>query len=61
MKKEIKKIYLEKSDELYGYCQVIVVDDGGDEWIVGGDYCGGIPVSSWHLLKRNVKDDEKTS
>lgn len=52
----IKKMYLEKSERLSGYTQLIVETENGDEYIISGDYCGGIPVSSWHKIKK-IKND----
>lgn len=55
MKKiKIKKMYLETSKRLSDYTQLVIEDYDGDEWIISGDYCGGIPVSSWRKLKKDT-------
>ena len=47
---KIKEIYLEKSARLSGYTQLVAVDESGEEYIIGGDYCGGVPASSWKKI-----------
>lgn len=51
-KKNIIRFYVEKSEDTFGYIYVIAVDEDGREYVVHGDYCGGIPVSSWHPFNR---------
>ena len=56
MKKEkikIKEMYLEKSKRLSGYTHLVVVAENGDEYVIRGDYCGGIPHSSWQKLPKD--------
>jgi hypothetical protein len=36
----------------------VAVDEQGNEYIVGGDYCGGVPVSSWHKLSKSKAQEE---
>lgn len=56
MKIKVVELFLEKSDRLSGYTQLIAKTENGDEYIVTGDYCGGIPVSSWRkITKENIK------
>lgn len=47
MKTEVKKLFIEKSDRFSGYTQLVAQTEDGKEFIIRGDYCGGIPVSSW--------------
>jgi hypothetical protein len=48
MKREIVKIYVtDEGEDLAEYTQVIAVDDEGNEYIIEGAYCGGVPVSYW--------------
>jgi len=56
MKKKIKEMFIEKSDRFAGYTHLVVVTEDGDEYISEGDYCGGIPVTSWHKLE--IKKEE---
>ena len=51
-KKKITHFYVERSEDTYGYVYVIAVDQDGQEYVVRGDYCGGIPISSWHPFIR---------
>lgn len=48
---EVKEMWLETSDRFSEWTQLVVKDQNGDEWILEGDYCGGIPVSSWHKVR----------
>jgi len=49
-------MFIEKSDRFAGYTHLVVVTEDGDEYISEGDYCGGIPVTSWHKLE--IKKEE---
>lgn len=53
----VASMHLEKSKKTNGYTQLIITTDDGDEYIVGGDYCGGVPVSSWHKIKKEKPSD----
>lgn len=50
MKEKIKEFYLETSERTAKYSQLVAITESGKEFIIGGDYCGGIPVSSWHEI-----------
>jgi hypothetical protein len=50
---EIKELFLETSKRFAGWTMLVAVDENGDEWILEGDYCGGIPVSSWHKVSES--------
>lgn len=49
-KLKIRELYMETSERLGGWTHLVAVDENGDEWILEGDYCGGVPVSSWHKI-----------
>jgi len=51
MKTEVVKLYIETSDRLNGYTHLIAVTADGKEYMMRGDYCGGIPVTSWEEIK----------
>lgn len=52
MKKEIVKMYFEKSDRhpALSWGQVVAVDSEGAEYVIAGSYCGGVPESHWAPL-----------
>jgi len=52
MKIKITELFLEKSDRMSGYTQLVAKTEDGDEYIICGDYCGGVPFSSWRKIKQ---------
>lgn len=46
----VASLHLEKSERFGGYTQLVATTDEGEEYIISGDYCGGVPVSSWRKV-----------
>lgn len=49
----IVQIYIEKSKRTSGWSQLLARDIDGNDWVITGSYCGGIPESHWEKLQIN--------
>lgn len=47
---KVIEFYIEKSERTANWTQLIAKTEDGNEYVICGSYCGGIPESHWDLI-----------